>query len=281
MTHYLTLSEAKRAINTLTVDATKLDSLLDVVSAESIALDGYCNRRFAPHHETRPFSARSIRGGGDVDGQVLHVYDLLSVETIVNGAGLSPLFSEYELFPLNGNWYTQVHLKPSAGLTWSDWTSDVNPETAIRITGLWGYGGRWINSGFTLNANITDSATQVALTGSGATVEEGMLLRVESEYLVALASQSGTTPFDVERAANGTVAAAHSSGVAVYRFEPDLRVKTLVRRLVQWRFEQFKSPQFGVMQVGDVAQPVRVDLLPHDVQKDINLLRRTPRIRGG
>lgn len=279
MTDYLLLSDLKAAVNTQSNTALTNDKLMEMIEAESRAIEqaDLCNRRFDHRIETRYFNPLSLAQDGDRDGNDLLIDDIISVTEVVNGDGTEITGDQYLLLPMNRPNKSIISLKSTSGIGWT--VGDQDPREAIVITGVYGYGGSWVNTGITVGADgITDSATSLPVSATTG-LEKRMILRIDSEYLLIDAAVSAS-PVYVERAVNGSTAAAHSLGAAIYRFVPDSNVQTIIKRLCAWRLEQRKSPLFGTVQVGDFEQPTNISTLPNDLKPKVRALRRAPRIRG-
>ena len=136
---YATLNEVKTAARvTDTVD----DSLFEIViEAASRAIDGYCERRFfTAGTETRFYSAENA--------YVVHTDDIAGTAiTVETAAGFDGEYDEtwtpadYQLEPLNrtatGLSFPITRLRAVGDLLFP---SDPLGETAVRITGVFGFG---------------------------------------------------------------------------------------------------------------------------------------------
>ncbi len=109
--------------------------------------------------------------------------------------------------------------------------------TLAGIRGFRRRGAKWKQIG-TLTANITDTATAIAVTNlatvpaaisgeSDSNFSAGCLFRIGDEYLFKLYSASGNT---VERGVHGTTAAAHALGAAVEVFQVEPVIVRVVAR---------------------------------------------------
>lgn len=273
-THYVLFSALKAALNATSDTDTVVARLRGLVEEESRALDRLAHRRFDHRIATRYYDAVSVQYGGPVHGYELWLDDdLLSVSSIVSGG--ETLTGNTQLLPVNAApWLDnapadRIRLDPYGT---DDWTSSTVQDVvgAIAITGVWGYGGRWVDTGKTLSLAET-TTTSATLAG----MEQEMILRLGTEYIrVAAAEGSSLT---LERGYNGSTAAVQNSAT-VYRFEPESVVQTLVRRRVAWRLEQEKSPLFGVVKLADVDLPVNVSEEPPDIPS--SLIRLGLRRRG-
>lgn len=106
--------------------------LAALITRASARIDRFCARTFTARAETRYFDA--LR---DVDRQKLYLDDdLISVTSITNGDGTTVTSGQYVLEPVNHTPKYQIRLKASSGISW---TYQTDPESAITVSGLWGY----------------------------------------------------------------------------------------------------------------------------------------------
>lgn len=176
------------------------------IAQASRAIEDETGRTFIPVTATRYFDVPA-------DGVKLFLQDddLLSITTLSDDTG-TITSTYYWLYPLN------LFPKHTILLDSEDlgraFEYDEEPNKAIAIAGQWGCCNDYVSPGVTLSANVSStSATAVALS---ATVEVGWTLLVDTEAMFVSAVR-GTTA-TVQRGANGTTAATHTSGATVYRY---------------------------------------------------------------
>jgi len=253
-------SDYRAALGASSPSNAMADRLLDALVEVSDLIQQMTDRRFDEYIMARKYIARSVADDGDLlDGQTLMLRaDLKSVLSITNGDSTVVSVSDCELHPLNSNVKTRLVFSSDVGR----WTRGTSALSRIIVDGVWGYGGKWQKTGFTVTLAAVDTLT---FTTSGA-VEEGMVLKVGTEYLYVEDVTAAPAPFTVtvERAYNGSTAAVHASAVS-YRWRPMPVIETLMRRLVQWRGEQAKSPLVGQAVIGDFTIPISVEGIPKDV----------------
>jgi len=242
-----------------------------LIVEESDRLQKECHRRFDERIETRYYNFISYARGGPLYGLELSLDDdLKSVTSLNNGDASSISTGDIILTPRNEPVKTAIRLDNSKSVFWQIGAND--PHGAISVTGLWGWRGAWSLVSTLNDADFDDSELTATVT-SGAAFEVGMTLKIDSEYLQVAAIATNLLTFatneDGERNLNGSTAAAHSTGVNIYRWAAEPIVQNLVKRLVAWRLEQDKSPLFGQITLGDVTFPVDVSSMPQDVQKAI------------
>ncbi|MGB1284963.1 MAG: hypothetical protein ACPG7F_00400 [Aggregatilineales bacterium] len=261
-THYLLLNEVKALLRTQNDEDVVADTLREMAYEVSRIVESATARRFDRWIETRIFDARSVRNGGAVDGDVLIMHEdcqeILSV--VVDGVTVES--SALTLLPRNFKTHGAFIRRTDNG-SWYD-TSD--SRDAITVTAVWGYGGRWRNTGLTLSAGIDDSVTTLALSGNPVLQQEHVL-KVGSEYLRVLTDPADNTSVNVERGYNGSTPASHSNGAIVTVFEADARVRRVAKRYLQWLKALESNPLFGTVALGDMELPVDVTQFPKDLKK--------------
>jgi hypothetical protein len=89
----------------------------------------------------------------------------------------------------------------------------------------------WRDSGDTPALSVTSSATSFDV-GDGDNFEVFQYIKIDDEYM--LITDISTDTLTVERAVNGTVAAAHADDDAIYTFKPNDSAESAVRRRVAW-----------------------------------------------
>jgi hypothetical protein len=243
----------------------------------SAALQGVCKRRFDHRIDTLYHTPLHHGYGGDL----LSAYDLLladdlqSVVAITNGDS-SAISSGYTLEPRGVTTKTRVRLNSTGAVTWT--YSAVDAQGSVAVQGVWGYGGDWTDTGTTLNGAIVSTSAVTFTSSAGTSLEVGMVLKVDSEYMYVSAISSNT--ITVTRGYNGSTAATHLTAAVVYRFVAHPVVAHIVKRLVIYFMERQKSPLFGQVVVNDLSFPITTDQWPKDVWATIktNRLIRLNRI---
>lgn len=229
-----TIQSAISSLDTNTVNLLK--SLLYEVTGD---MQDTFSRRVTPYYEAKTFKRAYTRSrhnwGYDPELGVWvfvldrqHGDDILAIDSVSwNGTSVS---SAYYDLPYVNQANHELHIDPDAGLTSLDDFTDY-----VTITGTWGYHDNWSNAwadtGDTVQNSTQISASGTTLTVSAATnFEVYQLLKIESEYLF-ITSKSGNN-LTVERAVNGTTAAAHLTSTAIYKFVPIPSVAKELRRMV-------------------------------------------------
>lgn len=264
------LSELKSVQNVKTTEASAVGNLRTLLDRVSHTLQQYCQRRFDIYQETKYFCSLPILRGGDTNGVYLLVdrCDLLEVQSVTNGDGS---IVQTTALPRASGMHHLYKLRSDSGIAWA--SGILGPEDAIQVAGLWGYPGEW-RSLSTISIAIVNGTDTSITVASGAVFEIGMLIRIDSEYLLITEVNSGV--LTVQRGYNGTTAAAHIISTPVYRFIPDLLVTATALRLAQWRIKQAETPLFNTVVLGDFQLTAVISKLPEDLQGDIKVLRKTP-----
>lgn len=245
-------------------------------------LQTMCDRRFDEYIESRDYTARRMShelGGDLLSARELQLDRELQTLTALSIDGTSITPAQVRLMPLNGAYKAWLYLTQNAELT-SFLTGASDPVGCITVTGVWRHSGEWKNTGATISAGLNDSATTIAAS-SVANLEQDMVIRLDTEYCL-ITGISGTT-LTLERAYNGSTAAAHLSGITVYRFKPNEAAKMAVKGMVQWWAEARKSPMFGNVVIGDFSYAMLPESFPKHVMAIIRSakLRRTAQVRAG
>lgn len=288
-------SEYNAAVVSGAFPAANLSQQLRWIIQTSDYLQAACRRRFDERVDTRRYTLRLERDGGDlVDQWTLFLDDdLRTLQKIAQRVPVGPevtiddgveipqtvirLMTHNRFIGTNVRAYDTIHISQFSGSLF--YPGGVDPWEQIWVQGLWGYGGQWVDTGTTVDTAQTDSEASLSVV-SGAALEAGMMLRLDTEYEY-VESVTGDAAV-VARATNGSTAAAHDSGTVVYRWQANDTIRNLIRRLIQWQLEQVKNPMAGNTTVGDFSFPVDTSGLPKDLYliiRDTALLR-TPMAKG-
>lgn len=259
---YTSREEVKNFISSdLDASITAKDSKIDrLIAAASRYIENYTDRLFIPWTGTKEFDYQGV-------SQLILGDDLLSV-TSLSKDGTAISASNYFLYPLNA-------LDKNKPYLWIEllFTSDLfqftdTRQSAIAIAGKWGY-SELTRLLTTINEGEEFAADDVTLTVTdGANADIGQTLLIESEQLWV--SNVSTNDLTVSRAQNGTTAAAHADGTAVYVIEPvddiKLACQVLVARNLQradaaWS-DRIGTPQQGYTYIKSVPAEVK-DILEY------------------
>lgn len=256
-----------------------------ILEATQIITD-YCGQRFEEQIATYGFSGEVGSFNPTLE---LNERPLVSISTLTNGDGSTVSASAYDLLP--GGIYPKKRIRLTAGNLWKI-PSAVPPwgllpdrayaEDAITVNGIWSFNRRgpsaWLDTGLTLNGNISADATQLTLSAApGLKFDIGAMLRIDSEYFEVIgpvASSADTTglsatTLDITPAYNGSTAAAHTTGTKVYLY----RVESTIRRAcaigAAWLYDSrlnssgstMSSPGYGQTDISVRLSPRAAQLL--------------------
>lgn len=277
-TPLLTVSAYNAAVN-----QAETTRLLDQIIHASALLQGACNRRFDEYIADNYYDARLVVNGGDLldSWRLMLGADLRSVTTLEvaipfgSNIGTGTVVSDTKVIIGNddaggapANCGRTLALDSYAGST--NFLTDVQPRRSIGVRGLWGFGGQWVNTGVTVSGLSVSTSATAATVSSATGIEAGQVWRIDSEYLYV--NTLVTTAATVDRAYNGSTAAVHANGTAIYYWQAHPLIQKLVRRLVQWDEKQKEFPMSQNVSVGDFSLPAPTDGLPKDVYDTLNLV---------
>jgi hypothetical protein len=144
------------------------------------------------------------------------------VTTVTNGDGNVIDPTKYYLETPNSPPYWAITLTETGGVIWQYGTTG-NREYVIGVLGVWGVHDDYSNAytvGSTLAAAITTTTatTFTVATNGGANFSNGMILRIDSEWLAC--DGVSTDTLTVRRGINGSTAATHLISANVEIFHP-------------------------------------------------------------
>lgn len=258
---YVTAAAVKamqRVEDAQTEDDTKFESAAERASE---VMDLFCGRHFAIHVETKRFDAPHCNSL-DLAGE-----DLLALTTVTNGDESSITTSYLLGYPL-GSWPKRF-LRPKPALAY--FTNGTLGY--VEITGLWGYHdnpiGAWRSVG-TLASNLTAASTTLVL--SSLVGMETLMIDDEQIGVDSTAIVSGAKTATIVRGVNGTTAAAHTSGRAIYQYYPATAVQHAALLLAGWLYHRPDAPFETVGTPGGMEAVVPADM-PADIRKLLLALR--------
>ncbi|MEO0561878.1 MAG: hypothetical protein AAF125_07185, partial [Chloroflexota bacterium] len=214
------------------------DRLFAVLQAATTALEGETRRALTPQmraivHVPLPGQPREI---------VLRD-DLLTLTGMTDAVGDVP-FVELSTHPEVG----PASLVRRADLPF------IYGADGVTVTGIWGYhnnpNAMWATTGDSLTAAVTATSTTFTVTDADAPMSDGQtprfavgqLLRVADEFILVMAVDTVANSLTVERAVNGTTAAAHTSGTALDAYRPPYDITASVLMLAAWLYRQPDRP---------------------------------------
>lgn len=110
------------------------------------------------------------------------------------------------------------------------------PQRANAVTGVWGYGNDYDNTGVTLDGAISSLTATTVAVSAGEDIEVGWQLLVDNEQMF-VQEKTGDN-LTVLRGQGGTTAATHSTGATIYRYVPPLDIEALCGILVARLFHR-------------------------------------------
>lgn len=260
MLSYASLSEAKAELGakaTYAGDDRRLYAYTRMVSRriDQIMTGRSTRPYFGPYLEARQL----LIDGSRVDNyHSTFLLDKPLLEYSALTAGGTSVFATSEGFPQGATPYNLLRMTAS-GSPWYTYfcTSDGNPAYAV-ITGVWGYHSDYANAWLavdTLSAQLT-SGTDVMTVANVDGLDDyrleprfsaGMLLKIDSEYLLVTDVDVSQNKVYLKRPANGTTEATHSSGATVYRWETEEPIRRVAARqaaMLYARIGAFQSKSF-------------------------------------
>ena len=242
---YVTLTELKRQWDAENENIATLSApvMMQYARTASSKVERITGREFMPRIETRYFDARnsnllgphidSSRETMDLDQPILVLTttvlgDSTSLTTDTD-VRLSPRGSEpgFEL---------QIYFPQTA--RWTDYTDDF--IDAIAITGIWGWRDRYSIEGWQLSGDAIKTTALTAVTtdttvkvtdadgtnwiGDTPRFDRGMLIRIDSEYMSIVSTNTTDNELTVIRAARGSTLAAHdvAATIDVFVVQPEI-----------------------------------------------------------
>ncbi|MHB0964869.1 MAG: hypothetical protein ACYC36_00310 [Bellilinea sp.] len=282
MFNYITLAMIKRYIGGAINDSDD-DRLNDFLAWAARLVEWWKGRRFDVRRETRVFDTPSAGGSmfGVYDARLLAGAsnpvlrlddDLLAVIELKNGDGVAIPSTDYVLEPANV--YPKNRIRLRSGEIWLK--SDDGPEQAITLTGLWGnherYAEAWRAVDTVQVANMLIGDVLINITNP-ADYEVGQLLKLEDEFMLLEEIDAVSKKLTVERAVNGTSAAAHALATPISVFQTSGTISQVCMRLVKWRYAQKDVDNFDqsyVLGSGVVSTPTSI---PADVARILGAQR--------
>jgi hypothetical protein len=252
----ITLHQFKNYKGLDLIDTTSDMRMLDTIRAATADIEHYKQRHYDPRIQTRrleiPRTAGSLFGvfdsslavGSPKEPTLRLADDLLEVIELKNGDGSVIPTGSYELLPAGSSPSFGVRL---IGESWCGGEDD-----RIELTGVWGtheaYESAWMDSLDTIQdiGGISASATVMTVgdaDGAAGDLQSprfqvGQLIRMDSEYCLALGVDTSHNQVSLARHQNGSTAATHAAGTSIQIWRPQANVVTACLRLAGWRWSQ-------------------------------------------
>ncbi len=217
MNAYADLTQVKGSsyLNIVSTNTDHDTYLRKILEASSRLIDKYCQRYFYTQNATHYY-----------DGSGTKLYlpeDLLSITTLKTDEDGDATYEntfdsgDYHLYPLNE--YPKIRIEINPNGDFGGFASGI--QKGVQIVGVFGYGDGtiatpYIDSGTTTNEALDTTETSVDV-AAGTALSAGQTILVELEQMYILSISTNTCT--VRRAVNGTTAATHDTGKAVYIYE--------------------------------------------------------------
>lgn len=274
---YASIDEGKRALEalqpttgTLTVNDQKMIGKLRAVTRRVDNLFPQLPRwpMFAPWIGTRLEPITPYKTNAGMNTLALSMFLLELTGTVsVNGLDLSgaatypdPAYPPFKLLRLTDwamSWYSACGASSQ---------SFAPPQASM--SGVWGFNSDYANAWMPVDVLVAPFITTTTQTsfkvvdvdGSDLNfitprISIGNLLKVESEYMEVTLTNPADQTVTVKRGVNGSSAAAHASGLTVYRWEVEAPVKEAVARQAAMQYSRIGA--FETVQVSSLGSEVR------------------------
>lgn len=221
--------------------------LLQLIEMASREVDGLCKR--SSEGDLGFYVKHGARYFGGCSAYDLVVDDLLSISELATDDGTETwpnvwAAEDYRLWPWNS--WPKMKIERTGNGDYDFLTNRSAPYYArnygersgrdVRITGKFGYGDGRRQEPWNLIPNVTitlaDASTTTATTSTNDAVEPGSTLLVENEQIYVSAVDSAT--LTVERAVNGTTAAAHAAVAVSIAAYPNLVTMAVLNLVVDY-----------------------------------------------
>lgn len=266
-TLYATLAETKQYMTSnLSTDDVKLLGLIRQVSSRIDRM--FTKRRapmFAPFIETRSNYRLDGSRTNSWDGTYYIGEPFLALTGVSVGSNALTPGTTVQAYQGEYSPYLTLQLVDRCCGSWYRYACAGCGIPFVSIAGVWGYStdyaNAWIDTTQTvtnvggMNASVTtftvtdaDAANNLGLTPA---LSAGNLIQIETEWMEVTATNITTNTITVRRGVNGSTAAAHAQGTAVYTFQVEEEVKRACYR--QAGLEYAKLGSYDQTTVQDLA----------------------------
>lgn len=241
ITYYASLADAKAELKagTNTVEDAKVLRHLRAISSRVDRLKQSRRPFFLPYIESREF--RVNRESIDYWNNILTFDDNLLALTGTSVAGTTlTVGTTVEAWPTLASPYHQLRIIGWDSVWYSYYTDD-NEPVLCTITGEWGYHNDYANAWLsvdTLAANINASVKTLTVAdvdgtddyGFSPRLSAGSFIKVGTEYMWVVATNTTTNVCTVVRGVHGSTAAAHTATDPVYVWQVEDDIRRVVAR---------------------------------------------------
>ena len=267
MTDYCTLADARAEIKaTGTTDDAIARRAIRVVSRRIDKEMGAKRSYFAPYLEQRKFRITADRIN-TWDGVFWLNNHILAFTAVLKGT--ETVTTSVELYSEDN--------KVTQGLRFTDncstWYSGEPRPVFVYVTGTWGWHEDWDNAWDAVDkvkdaAGITDSVTTITVDDvDGEDLDDftprfsaGNLIRIGTEYIDVLSTDTDANTMTVRRGVNGSTASAHALNDDIYVYRVDDRIRRITAR--QAAVIYARRGAFQVETLDGVGATYPQDLMP-------------------
>lgn len=278
MTLYATLAETKSQMEAYnSTDDMKLLSYIRQVS-NRIDRTFMPKRRapvFAPYIETRSNFRLEGERVNSQDGTFYFGEPLLALTAVTVGTQTPVVGTDVQLYQGEVAPYRTLQLLDRCCNGWYRYVECTGCAAIpfVTIAGTWGYNVDWSNAWLNTLQTVTNgggidaddtsfTVTDVdAANANGITpaFSTGNLIQIDTEWLEVTATNTSTNTVTVKRGMNGSTAAAHAQGTAVYAFQVEEQIKRAVIR--QAGFQYAKQSAYDSKNTGGASAEFTNDAL--------------------
>lgn len=243
MTNYCTLAECKAGMEGY--NSTDDNKLLGYIRQVSNRIDREFMKRpapvFAPYIETRNNFRLSGTRVNSYDGTFYFGEPLLALSAVTVGTQTPAVGTDVQLYQGEVAPWMTLQLTDRCCNSWYRYVECAGCASVpfVSIAGTWGYNVDWSNAWLDTTQTVTNvgginaSATSFTVTdvdgananGISPAFSTGALIKIDSEYLEVTATDATTNTVTVKCGVNGSTAAAHALGAAVYAFQVEECIK--------------------------------------------------------
>jgi hypothetical protein len=267
------MAAAQAGATQLTIDNAKLLRNLRTVSRRLDNLMGAKRPLFVPIYETRRIRVTDTRVNS-FDGTFDLGMPLLTLVSVSLGDAALTVNTDVEVYPdADQTPYFTLRIM-STDRNWYNMRSGAcsTEPLYVSVTGFWGLVTDYTNAWQKVDdvaVDISASATSLTVADIDGTdaygltprISAGNLLKIGDEILEVLATNTSTNVATVRRGANGTTAAAHTTGDDVYVFMVDDAIRHVTARQAGLMYHRFGA--YTTVEISGLGSEVRypADLL--------------------
>jgi len=261
---YCTLADAKDEQNiTSDPQAAEDARLLQKIRQVSARVDRlYQSKRpiFLPWIEDDRYRAESTRINS-LDNTFYFGRNLLALNTVLLGTQALTVGSQVEAWPSGITPYQYLRFLDYTDSWYDSCVSSTPAPLFVTINGTWGYHSNYSEAWMAVDTLTVDPLTGATLTvadvdgtdnyGRAPRISPGALLKIENEYLLVTAVNTGTNVATVKRGVNGTTGVGHAIGSAVSVWQVEDPIRRVVAR--QSAFLYAREGAYESSSVSDVG----------------------------